>query len=242
VWQQLFDSLKTENFMIVAVAEESGGAEAARPWIEQAAPGYLCLTDQDHRLSSLFGMVNVPQSVWIDQSGRIVRGPETAGSTDHFRHMDRATGILAPELQAARTAARLRYMAAVRDWVLTGRHGLNEEAARAALPRITPDIALAHAHFRLGIWLHRHGKTAEAATQLAAASRLHPDSWNIWRQAAAFDANASGEAFWARVAALGDRPYYPPPNLPDLPGSKQPLAAWPSDGSSRLRANLQRLP
>jgi hypothetical protein len=213
VWQQLFDSLKSENFMIVAVAEESGGADTARPWIEQAAPGYQCLIDQDHRLSALYGMVNVPQSVWIDESGRIVRGPETAGSTDHFRQMDRATGTLAPDLQTARTEARTRYMEAVRDWVLTGRHALTEDAARAALPRITPDIALANAHFRLGIWLRRHGETVEAATHLAEASRLHPDSWNIWSQAAALDGKASGDAFWVRVAALGARPYYPPPDL-----------------------------
>jgi hypothetical protein len=220
VWQQLFDSLKTENFMIVAVAEDSGGAAAARPWIEQAAPTYRCLIDQDHHLSALYGMVNVPQSVWIDGSGRIVRGPETAGSTDHFRQMNRATGTLAPELQAVRAEARMRYMQAVRDWVLTGRHALDESAARAALPRITPDIALAHAHFRLGIWLHRHGNTAEATTHLAEASRLHPDSWNMWRQAADLDVagKASGEEFWARVATLGARPYYPPPDLPDFHG------------------------
>jgi hypothetical protein len=217
VWQQTFDSLKAENFMIVAVAQETGGAEAARPWIEQAAPGYLCLIDQDHRLSSLYGMINVPQSVWIDEAGRIVRGPETAGSTDHFRRMDRTTGTLAPELQTARTAARERYMQAVRDWVLTGRHALDPNAARAALPRITPEIALAHAHFRLGVWLHQHGETAEAATHLAEASRLHPDSWTIWRQAAELEApgKASGDAFWARVTALGSRPYYPPPDLSD---------------------------
>ncbi len=203
--------------MIVAVAEESRGAEAARPWIEQAQPGYLCLIDQEHRLSALYGMVNVPQSVWIDETGRIVRGPETAGSTDHFRQMDRTTGTMAPELQAARIEARTRYMAAVRDWVLTGRYALNEEAARAALPKITYDIALANAHFRLGVWLHQHGNAAEAATHLNEASRLHPDSWNMWRQAADLDGvgNASGEAFWARVAALGDRPYYNPPDLAD---------------------------
>jgi hypothetical protein len=212
----MFDSLKAENFMVVAVAEESGGAEAARPWIDQAAPDYLCLIDQDHRLSALYGMVNVPQSVWIDESGRIVRGPETAGSTDHFRQMDRATRTLAPELQTARTDARTRYMDAVRDWVLTGRHALNDEAARAALPHITRKVALAHAHFQLGVWLHRHGETAEAAMHLAEASRLHPDSWTMWRQAAELDTpgKAGGDAFWARVAALGDRPYYPQPDLP----------------------------
>ena len=40
MWQHLFDSLKIKNFAIVAVAEESGGADAARPWIEQANPAY----------------------------------------------------------------------------------------------------------------------------------------------------------------------------------------------------------
>src|SRR4051812_46356816 len=110
--------------MVVAVAEESRGAEQARPWIEQANPGYWCLIDTDHRLTDLYGMVNVPQSVWIDEGGRIVRPPETAGSTDHFRHMDRTTRTMSAEHQAARLAARQAYMDAVRDWALTGRHAL----------------------------------------------------------------------------------------------------------------------
>jgi hypothetical protein len=100
--------------------------------------------------------------------------------------------------------------------VRTGRHALAEDAARAALPRITREIAMADAHFRLGVWLHRHGKANEAAQHFAEASRLHPDSWNMWRQAADLEAvgNAGGEAFWDRVKALGDRPYYTPPDLP----------------------------
>jgi hypothetical protein len=67
----------------------------------------------------------------------------------------------------------------------------------------------------LGVWLRRHGHVAEGDTHLAAASRLHPDSWNMWRQAADLDGvgKASGEAFWQRVEALGERPYYPPPDL-----------------------------
>ncbi len=206
--------------MVVAVAEEGLGAEAARPWIEQAAPKYFNLIDVDHRLAARYGMVNVPQCVWIDESGRIVRGPETTGSTDHFRRMDLATRTLAPELLAERNAARARYMDAVRDWVLTGKYALDEDAARAALPRVTPEIALAHAHFRLGTALRRAGKTAEGEEHLAEATRLHPDSWNMWRQSAEFETvgSASGPAFWQRVRALGDRPYYVPPDLPDAGG------------------------
>ena len=71
------------------------------------------------------------------------------------------------------------------------------------------------AHFRLGVWLRQHGDVAEGDAHLAEASRLHPASWNIWRQAADLDevGKASGEAFWQRVRSLGERPYYPPPDL-----------------------------
>ena len=170
----------------------------------------------DHRLAALYGMVNVPQSVWIDEAGRIVRGPETAGSTDHFRRMDLATRTLSAEDQAARLAARAAYLAAVEDWARTGRHALDSRAARARLPVITPDMALADAYFRLGVWLRREGRPDEAREALAEASRLHPDSWNIWRQAADLDevGKASGPEFWERVRALGDRAYYAQPDLP----------------------------
>lgn len=216
MWQLLYDELKDRNFMVVAVAEDSRGTEQARQWIEQAKTTYWCLIDADHRVADLYGMVNVPQAVWIDEAGRVVRPAETAGSTDHFRRMDLATRTMSPEDQAARLAARTAYLGAVKDWVLTGRHALATDDARRKQPRITTEIAQAHAHFRLGTWLRAHGKPEEADRHLAEASRLHPDSWNMWRQAADLDAvgKAGGPAFWARVKALGDRPYYPPPDLP----------------------------
>ena len=103
----------------------------------------------------------------------------------------------------------------MRDWVLAGRHALPADAAAARLPQITPEIALAQSHFRLGVWLRQRGNAAEADTHLAEASRRHPESWNMWRQAADLDevGKASGEDFWQRVRALGEKPYYPPPDL-----------------------------
>ncbi len=50
VWQQLYAELKDKNFMVVAVAEESRGADHARPWIEQAKADYWQLIDTEHRL------------------------------------------------------------------------------------------------------------------------------------------------------------------------------------------------
>ena len=215
VWQTLYDELKDKGFMVVAVAEESRGAEHARPWIEQARSSYWQLIDVEHRLSDLYNLVNVPQAIWIDEGGRIVRPPETAGSTDHFRRMNLETRTMTPEDQAARLAARQAYLDAVRDWVLTGRHALPAREGRSALPRGTDAIAEARARFRLGVWLHGHGLKAEGDRQMDIASTLHPDSWSMWRQAADLDevGKASGPGFWKRVLALGDRPYYLPPKL-----------------------------
>lgn len=218
-WQALYAELGDHGFMVVAVAMESRGAEHARPWIEQAKAEYWCLIDPDHRVAELYGMVNVPQAAWIDEGGRIARPTETAGSTDHFRRMDLRTRTLAADDQAARLAARQVYYDALRDWVRSGKHALDAASARRKLPPITPEIALAHAHFRLGTYLRRHGKVAEADRHLAEASRLHPDSWNMWRQAADLQevGRASSPEFWARVQALGERPYYAPPEIPGFP-------------------------
>jgi hypothetical protein len=190
--------------------------EGARTWIEQAQPTHWSLIDAEHSVAALYGMVNVPQAVWIDETGFIVRGPETAGSTDHFRRMDRAARTMPPADQAARLTAREAYMNAVRDWARSGSHALPRELARQALPTISPSMAAADAHFRLGLWLHGQAKPEEAARHLATAARLHPASWNIWRQGADLGAigNEGGAAFWARVDALGETPYYPQPDLP----------------------------
>lgn len=222
VWQSLFDELKDHDFTVLAVAMDQ--PDAARPWIEAAAPAYPCLIDRDHHLADLYNMVNVPQAVWIDQDGRIVRPPETAGSSDAFRAMDRKTFAVPDAVIAERNRIKAQYFDAVRDWVLRGpasAHVLDAAAASAKLKLPDPTIAEAHARFRLGLYLLREGQADEAQAHMAEAVRLHPDSWAMWRQAAAKDARglAAGPEFWARVDALGARPYYPPA---DIAGSDAP--------------------
>jgi len=208
VWEDLQTCVFDAPFLVIAVAEDGRG-------IEKARPSYPCLIDENHVVSALYGMVNVPQCVWIDERGTIVRPPETAGSTDHFRRMDPATRTLAPELLAERNAARTRYLDAVRGWIRTGRHALPGDEARARLPVITAEMAMADALFRLALHLRRQGREAEAAEHFAEASRLHPESWCIFRDAQQLEPSglAGGPAFWERVNALGDKPYYVPPNL-----------------------------
>jgi hypothetical protein len=207
--------------MVVAVAMDAS-SEAARPWIEAARPDYLCLIDHDHRVAELYNMVNVPQAVWIDETGRIVRPTESAGAYEGFRAMDRTTRRVPDEVAAATARAKRTYVDAVRDWVIHGRssaHAFSPEQAVTHL--ILPDegVARAHAHFRLGQHLSRRGRQAAAQAQFEEARRLHPDSWNIWRQTAAVDARglASGPEFWARVDALGSRRYYAPVDMEGMP-------------------------
>jgi len=216
VWQSLFDELKDHGFIVLAVALDE--REAARPWIEAAAATYPCLIDRDHHVAALYNLVNVPQATWIDEQGRIVRPPETAGSTDGFRAMDRKTFAMPEAAMAERARVKSLYLDAVRDWARHGaasRHVLDAARAAAGLARPDATIAEAHARYRLGLQLLRQGEAEEAQALMAEAIRLHPDSWAMWRQAAAKDARglASGPAFWARVDALGSRPYYAPVDI-----------------------------
>jgi hypothetical protein len=195
---------------------------AARPWIEAAKPSYPCLIDLDHRVADLYHMVNVPQAVWIDETGHIVRPTESAGAYEGFRAMDRATRKVPDEVAATTSRAKRTYVDAIRDWVIRGPASIHafrppEAIAHLALP--DDSVARAHAHFRLGQHLLRRGQEAAARTQFDEARRLHPDSWNIWRQTAAVDERglAAGPEFWARVDALASRRYYAPVDMEGMP-------------------------
>jgi tetratricopeptide (TPR) repeat protein len=219
VWQSLHASLQQNNFTVVTVAMDE--PEAARPWIEVAQPTFPCLIDRNHHVADLYNMVNVPQAAWIDEQGQIVRPPENAGSSDAFRHMNRCTLQMSPEHIAERNRTKQIYVAAVRDWALKGsasEFAYDAAAVRARLRLPDAAMARAHAHFRLAQCLLKRGRSEEAARNFAEASRLHPDSWTIWRQAAQKDASglAVGPQFWARVDALGDLPYHRPLEMKGL--------------------------
>jgi len=221
VWQTLHEELAGLNFMIIAVAMDSREGDPL-PWIEAAKPTYVCLIDRDHRLADLYGVVNVPQAIWIDENGRIVRPAETAGAYEGFRRMNRATREMPEDVARTTAQARTTYLDAIRDWVRRGdasEHAFRPEEVRAHLPALNEDIATAQAMFRLGQFLIRRGEREEGDRWLAEASQRHPDSWCIWRQRAGV--NDQGLAalpdFWARVDALGDKRYYARVDMKGMP-------------------------
>lgn len=213
MWQSLYADARNSNFVVVAVALDV--PEAARPWIEVAKPDYPCLIDRDHQVADLFNFTNVPQAVWIDEDGRIVRPPENAGSSDAFRRMDRTTKQMTAEQLKERERTKSIYVAALRDWIAKGAGSEFVYTPAQVRDRLrVPDhgIMQAHAHFRLAQYLVRHGRHEEALAHYAEASRLHPESWSIWRQGAEKDptGTATSPEFWARVDALGEQPYHRP--------------------------------
>jgi hypothetical protein len=221
VWQGLYEELKDRRFVVIAVALDSREGDPL-PWIEAASPTYPCLIDREHRVADLYHMVNVPQAVWIDEHGVVVRPAEAAGAYEGFRKMDRTTREVPADVAKITADAKATYLGAIRDWVLHGaasEHAYDAAQARARVPVPTEDEARAHVAFRLGQHLLRHGQAAEGDRWLAEASRLHPESWAMWRQRAGVTelGLAAQPDFWARVDALGERRYYPPVDIKGMP-------------------------
>jgi hypothetical protein len=189
-------------------------------------PMYPCPIDRDHVVAELYGIVNVPTAVWIDEAGRIVRPPEPAGMSDGFRTMNTATFEMPAEAAADNKRRRRIYVDALRDWIAKGaksEHALLPEEVRRRMVGPTRSEALADAHFRIGAHLHRSGRPDAARPHLEEAVRLRPESWSFRRQAIVLsDPALTGQVaatpeYWQAVMSLGDRHYYPPIEMRGMP-------------------------
>src|SRR5205807_4789514 len=133
------------GFEVVSVALDTGGVEAAGPWIDRAKTSHPALIDVSHLLDELLGVVNVPTGFWVDERGMLVRPPEPAFP---WRPREPSEELLAqlPPLAAEmlREAQSIpiepeRYVSALRDWVANG------ERSRYAL---APDQVVARSRPR----------------------------------------------------------------------------------------------
>lgn len=220
----LYEELSPKGLELVSVALDTGGAEAARPFVERARPGYVTLVDEAHLLDELFGIVNVPSALWINEEGTIVRPPEPAFPARPY-FLDREI----PSDASPRLAARLeeskrirvepeKYVNAVRDWVERGPESSYALAPEEVLQRSCPrpvEEATAAAHFELGQHLHRLGRADDAVAHFREAHRLQPDNWTYKRQAWSLADPDQGptdcyESDWLTdVREIGAENYYP---------------------------------
>ena len=173
-------------------------------------------------------MVNVPNGVWIDEAGIIVRAAEPAHpgrnpETDSFRTLDPSTlpddiARVLVEAQKIRTEPE-RYVEMVRDWVAHGPdspyvHPPDEVVARAV--DRTDAGARAAAHFELGQHLELAGDHAGAIRNWREAHRLDPANWTYKRNAWSLEdprqgrTDAYDSSWFDDVLAIGAEHYYPP--------------------------------
>lgn len=225
MWRGLRDELKPRGFELVTVALETRGWEEARRWIEAAQPEHPSLLDAGHRLGELYGIVNVPTGVWIDEEGLLVRPPEPAFPARPAFLDQPLPETVNPRLREVLTEARKltmdgdRYAAALRDWVEKGaasRYALAPDEVVRRLGERSTDVCLGAAHFELGQHLARGGQhSALAVAHFKEAHRLQPRNWAHKRQAwSLVDRTQSPNEIYPtgwleEVRALGADSYYP---------------------------------
>ena len=124
-WQALHLELEPKGLTVVTVALDVDPAHTYS-WIDAASPTHPSLIDTTHVTGELFGFVNIPMAVWIDESGTLVRPAESASiERSPLRDMDIPEGL--PE-RMTRMFTEVKnipddaaaYRSAIVDWVERG--------------------------------------------------------------------------------------------------------------------------
>ncbi len=232
MWQELRNQLAPKGVEVVTVALDTGGIAAAGPFIAAAAPEHPSLIDESHVSAECFGFVNVPNAVWIDEDGVIVRPSHAAHvRPSRLREIEITPemGVLGEVLTEVKkfNADPATYRAAIADWV---EHGADspyaltaDDVVAASRPRPI-EHAEAAAAFELGQHLHRGGHTEDAIRWFRRAHELHPENWTYKRQAWTFVTTPEGQpsdllqgatevygtSWLDEVRRLGAETYYEP--------------------------------
>jgi thiol-disulfide isomerase/thioredoxin len=156
-WKQLADELEADGLQIITVAVDED-PEDVRPWVQT---DLTTAVDPEHRLSDVFGIVNVPSTVWLDEQGRVVKPPTIAPGDNQFVEFS--------EVDAD------RHHDALRAWARGG------AVPVVADPEDDEDVRRARAERRLAAWLLRHGHREPAERHFEAAIALAPLDFTIRR-------------------------------------------------------------
>ena len=179
-WQALHEELSPLGLTVVTVALDVEPRHTYS-WIDAASPTHPSLIDTGHVTDDLFGFVNIPMAVWIDETGTIVRPAEGASiERSPLRDMEIPDG-LPPRLDRTYREVKAipdssdEYRAAIVDWAHNGaasRFVLSpEEVVQRSLPR-GDNEARAAACFELGNHLRQHVAPEAAVPWWREAHRL----------------------------------------------------------------------
>ena len=70
--ERLHQQLKDKGFVLLAVAEDDGGARVVKPFIEEMKVTFSVLVDPDGEVGRKYGVWGYPESFLVDREGRIV--------------------------------------------------------------------------------------------------------------------------------------------------------------------------
>jgi hypothetical protein len=197
-WQDVYQDLADDDFVLIAAAQDTGGEAVAREWYDKAGATYVTLVDETHTISALYGLVNVPSAVWIDESGTIRRIDEGTYATTHK--------------MGEFEFGRADYAPMLVDWVTQGNKSEHVQAAVSpdSWNAVDQDAARADPAFKLGVYFHKQGDEVKANHYWETAQALDPRSWNYARQDWSFTPEEAGPNFQKKVETMDGRPFYQP--------------------------------
>ncbi len=203
----------------MTVCLETLGPEPGRPYVEAANPEHPTLLDVGHVVDELFGIVNIPNAVWIDADGMIVRPAEPAwpaprkpgGRTLPADGPQRMRDIMAEAANIKAWTAE-EYGDAVRDWAANGadsRYVLSADEVITRSGARDSFTSAAAAHFSLAQHFERSDQHGKAVEHFRHAHRLAPANWTYKRQAWSIEGDVSDPVarFWQGPIEGREWPY-----------------------------------
>ena len=157
MWQHWYEQHAPADFL--AVAADTQGPDAARPWVERANATFTVAVDAENKLGALLGYTVVPTGVFVDEQGIV-------------RH-----------LQAGDFSARDDNTLARVDRFLAGDPEVLAELSVQSSSHLKPlEQELAGAKVRLASELLARGQQEDALAALDRALELDPDNYLIRKQ------------------------------------------------------------
>lgn len=233
--------LSPKGIDIVTVCLDVEGRAGATPDLAAVDEvSHIAVVDQAHVIDELFGIVNVPMGLWIDEDLTIVRPAEFAwpGEVEGAGQAQLPDEIPERMMAMAGAAAQISvdrsfFLDGLRDWAQNGSassYVLDADTVLGGSVERTADCSAAAAHFELAQRLHRDGAEDAAVEHFRSAHRLDPDNWTYKRQAWELASRVDGPLarFWqgplpgaeqdwpyegdwlSDITATGPENYYPP--------------------------------
>ncbi len=161
--------MQDTGFTVIAVALDAD-EDAVREWASKEPLTIPVLIDKFQVVADLYGFVNVPAAIWIDENDKIVRSADGTPGSDLFRSFSHVDSAVHHNL--------------LRSWVRNGTRDLDDEQVMQFQLLPTQDLQVARLHRRIAVALRERNTKddlAGAEKHLQLAEDLAPYDWTIRR-------------------------------------------------------------